>query len=191
MYLHLLFLRLLLHGAQVILHAVAFLPGEINGGVLHQRLQPGLLVRGEHEGTAFQLLQKGAGGGKGDDVGVQILPLQRPQPMELHGLVEDNIALFHGVYLFVGSGTKGAVGGINHLPKGVELTGKIVGVGEVAGKTVVQRGDLQHRRDGKIVWHRITGPKMKDFRTKIIFTFDFCEFIMNIAQLPRGGKQKI
>ena len=83
--------------------------------------------------------------------------------MEFHGLVEDHIALFHGVNLLVGGGTEGAVGGIDQLPKGMELAGEVVGVGKVAGQAVVQRRDLQHLYDGKIVGHRITRPKMKDF----------------------------
>jgi len=57
--------------------------------------------------------------------------LQRPKTVKLHWLVEDHIALFHGVNLFVGGGTEGTVCGIDHLPKGVELPGEIVGVGEM------------------------------------------------------------
>ena len=135
--LHLLILALFLHGAQVVLHAEALLAGEVVGGVCHQRLQPCLLVGGEDEGAVLQLLQKSAGGGKADDVGVQILPLQRPKAVEFHGLVEDHIALFHGVDLLVGGGTEGAVGGIDQLPKGMELAGEVVGVGKVAGQAVV------------------------------------------------------
>ena len=115
--------------------------------------QLGLLGFVQFEGAALQLGQHGAFGAEAYDEGVHIPLLHRPKPVELHGLMEDDVALLHGVHLIIACHLEQILHGVHHFPKGMEFSTEVIGVPERHAQAIVQRGDAQDRGHRQIMWH--------------------------------------